>query len=153
MTFLQFVSKLFQLSLSLDSLSHCAKSFPSEPESCDNSWIMQPLFENENVKFPKIGKRTSRYKMEIFKPDEYGLYGHNITTISECFQAGRVKQQDSLSITLKNNNFPSPDPDWKLNENQYLLLSNRLKQLTGHGKVRNGLPITFPNTAPLVNIK
>ena len=73
------------IDLSLNSLSHCAKNFPSEPESCDNSWFMQPLFQNENVKFPKLGKKTSRYKMEIFKPEDCGLYGHNITNISECF--------------------------------------------------------------------
>ena len=139
------------IDLSLNSLSQCAKKFPSDPESCDNSWFMQPLFFNENVKFPKLGKKNSRYKMEFFKTEDYGLQGQNITNISECFQAGRVVQQDSLSIILKNNNYPSPDPEWKLSENQYLLLSNRLKQLTGHGKQKNGLPITFPNTAPLIN--
>ena len=89
--------------------------------------------------------------MEIFKPNDYGLSGLNTTNISECFQAGLVLQQDSLSNILKKNNYPPPEPDWKLNENQYLVLSNRLKQLTGHGKTKNGLPINFPNTAPLIN--
>ena len=139
------------IDLSLNSLSQCAEKFPSDPVTCDNSWFCQPLFENNNVRFSKIGKKVKRYKLEVFKLEEYGLFGQNTTSISELFQSGSVVNQDRMSSLLMEKNFPKPEPTWKLTENHFLVLSNRLKQLTGYGKTKNGLPICFPDTAPLIN--
>ena len=78
-----------------------------------------------------MGKKVNRYKLEVFNKEDFGLKGFNVTKISDCFQSGYVQTQDTLSNILANNNYPVTNPAWRLTETQYLILSNRIKQLTG----------------------
>ena len=96
----------------------------TDPETGDNTFACQPIFNNSHLKFKKYGDRTKK----CFSQGYFGLPAKFHPKISDVFNLGEFISYDKFTeLCFKaNNKVPT--------ENSYLSLKHHLNTLFGHKK-------------------
>ena len=71
------------------AMAKFTKAFPNAPESGDNSWICQPLFENTNITLPPFGTILPNKARHVLKPENFGLPPMANLRIIDLFDGGK----------------------------------------------------------------
>ena len=128
-------------------LSKCAKAFPTDPSSGDNSWAYQPLFENSNIKPPTTGHGPAGGHRLPLYPRNFGLPPEtNLKVIDLFMRDGKKVTLEALQDRLQNQ-----FPGYLIRENAHLRLTWMCPYICGVGDKFNGQKRIFANTAPLLN--
>ena len=147
------VCKVQGIKQCLNSLAEFQKIFPTTNFK-DNSWFLQPLFNNYNVKsfFSCHHKRKGKKTLHPIHESDIGLKGNCTIYLSKTFFGGKVKTHTEMSKTIKENLFPHPGDNWHLSENSYLRLTNCIKYIVAaaNRKTYDGVSLCFPEFQPLV---
>ena len=97
------------------------QSFPTAPESFDNSWLCQPLFYNQNF----TRKLPMSNKTAFLRPTFYGLPDSaHMLTLQDFFPSGKFISQTALNTITGSN----------LMQMQYKNLEAHIKSKVGINK-------------------
>ena len=123
-----------------------AKMFPNPPETGDNSWICQPLFENSNITLPPSGTILPNKARHVLKPESLGLPPMLNLQVIDLYEGGKKASQETLEHKIR-----KQFPGYTLRENTYLRLMWTTNFLCGHGRIHQNYEKVFPATIPLLN--
>ena len=103
------------------------QSFPTAPESFDNSWLCQPLFYNQNF----TRKLPMSNKTAFLRPTFYGLPDSaHMLTLQDFFPSGKFISQTALNTITGSN----------LMQMQYKNLEAHIKSKVGINKKYDAIP-------------
>ena len=128
------------------AMAKYTKMFPSPPETGDNSWICQPLFENSNITLPPSGTILPNKARHVLKPESLGLPPMLNLQVIDLYEGGKKASQETLEHKIR-----KQFPGYTLRENTYLRLLWTTNFLCGHGRMHQNYEKVFPATIPLLN--
>ena len=128
------------------AMAKFTKAFPNAPDSGDNSWICQPLFENTNITLPPFGTILPNKARHVLKPENFGLPPMANLRIIDLFDGGKKVSQENLEQKIRRQ-----FPNYSLRENTYLRLVWTTNFLCGQNKKYQGYERVFPESIPLLN--
>ena len=129
------------------AMAKYTKMFPSPPETGDNSWICQPLFENSNITLPPSGTILPNKARHVLKPESLGLPPMLNLQVIDLYEGGKKASQETLEHKIR-----KQFPGYTLRENTYLRLMWTTNFLCGHGRIHQNYEKVFPDTIPLLNL-
>ena len=119
--------------------------FPNPPETSDNSWICQPLFENSNIKLHPFGTILPNKARHTLKPENLGLPPMLNLQVIDLYEGGRKASQETLEQKVR-----KQFCGYILRENTYLRLMWTTNYICGQGRKYQTYERVFPATIPLV---
>ena len=128
------------------AMAKYAKMFPNPPETGDNSWICQPLFENSNIKLPPFGTILPNKARHTLKPENLGLPPMLNLQVIDLYEGGRKASQETLEQKIR-----KQFCGYTLRENTYLRLMWTTNFICGQGRKYQTYERIFPATIPLVS--
>ena len=124
------------------------KNFPTPPQTKDNSWFRQALFNNSNI-VTKIPTHNAKgYKVTHLEPIYFGFPPNCCLKISDIYNGGSLKSQEDITTLVKDKH---RSEDFTLAEGSYLRLSRAMKFIVGHREQMEGVDLVFPMTLPTLN--
>ena len=127
------------------AMAKYAKMFPNSPETGDNSWICQPLFENSNITLPPFGTILPNKARHTLKPENLGLPPMLNLQVIDLYEGGRKASQETLEQKVR-----KQFCGYILRENTYLRLMWTTNYICGQGRKYQTYERVFPATIPLV---
>ena len=89
------------LSEMLKCLSSFILTFPSTVETNDNTWLNQPIFNNDAIRYPSPTP-SNPSRTEPLQQGDYGLSKRTKgTTLNLCYQGGIFKSKEDLELILE----------------------------------------------------
>ena len=74
------------------------KHFPTPPETKDNSWFRQALFNNSNI-LTKIPTQNAKgYKLTHLEPIYFGFPPNCSLKLCDIYNGGTIKTQEDLAF-------------------------------------------------------
>ena len=128
------------------AMAKFTKAFPNAPDSGDNSWICQPLFENTNITLPPFGTILPNKARHVLKPENFGLPPMANLRIIDLFDGGKKVSQENLEQKIRRQ-----FPNYSLRENTYLRLVWTTNFLCGQNRKYQSYERVFPESIPLLN--
>ena len=126
--------------------SEVLAQFPTDPATGDNSWFLQPLFNNTRIK-TKISK-PRKDVIKTLAPADFGLPDCLNLRLHEVFQGGVFKSFEALETTCRNS---LREPNFSLQEGPYLRLKNAMQRVLGQNKTYQGVTRVYSDVIPLMN--
>ena len=128
------------------AMAKYAKMFPNSPETGDNSWICQPLFENSNITLPPFGTILPNKARHVLKSENLGLPPMLNLQVIDLYEGGKKASRETLEQKIR-----KQFPGYTLRENTYLRLMWTTNFICGHGRKYQNYERVFPATIPLVS--
>ena len=125
----------------ISTLQHFVFVFPSDPETGDNSYACQPIFNNSHLTF--LRTVNNKTKPTVFTQNYFGIPPNIKINVNELYNNGKfISIEDFNSLFINRFSF-SPT------ENSYLALKSKLSELFGpQGKKRKYPPVVLNKTTP-----
>ena len=107
----------------ISTLQHFVFVFPSDPETGDNTYVCQPIFNNSLLTF--LRTVNNKTKQTVFTQNYFGIPPNIKLNIKELYNNGKFISIDDFNLLFINRFSFSPT------ENSYLALKSKLSELFG----------------------